>query len=122
MNLKRIIVIFVIAYLVVSTWMIGEPFIKNAMFSNDLDNIARILSVDGTVGAAHRQVREAAIYHGIPASEKEFTIIKDVENRQVIVQVRYSVSVTIPFGLYTHVWNFAPRADKGLQRIPRPAQ
>jgi hypothetical protein len=120
MNLKRVLVILVITYLVISTWRIGAPYIKNAMFSNDLDNIARILSVEGEVGKARRQVREAAVYHGIPASDDQITVIKDTDNRQVLVEVKYAVPVKTPFGLYTHVWNFAPRAQKGLQRVPRP--
>ena len=122
MDLKKIIVILVVAYAVVSLWMIGAPYIKNAMFSNDLDNIARYLSVDGTVSTARKQVKEAIDYHGVPVPEDGVTIVKDAGTRQVLVEVRYSVSVTTPFGLYTHVWHFAPRAEKGLQRIPNPAQ
>ena len=122
MNLKKVLVILVIGYLVVSGWRIGTPYVKNVMFQNDLDTIARTLSVDGTIQKARNQVKEAAIYNGIPAAEEDFTILKDEKTRQVVVEAKYTVSVTTPFGLYTHVWNFAPRAEKGLQRVPRPAE
>jgi len=122
MNLKKVLVILVIGYLVVSGWRIGTPYVKNVMFQNDLDTIARTLSVDGTVQKARNQVKNAVIYNGIPAAEEGFTILKDEKTRQVVVEAKYTVSVTTPFGFYTHVWNFAPRAEKGLQRIPRPAE
>ena len=118
--MKKFLVAIIVIYGVVSVWMIGSPYIKNAMFANDLDNIARILSVEGTVEGAKRKITEAAQYHGIPASPKDYTVIKDENTRQVIITVRYTVTVRIPFGLYTHVWNFAPTVQKGLQHVPRP--
>lgn len=122
MNLRKILPALLILYLVVSVWMIGTPYVENAMFENELDNIARVLSVDGTVVRARHKVIEAVRVHEIPAKEENFTIIKDMETRQVVVGVDYNVSVTTPFGLYTHVWHFSPRVQMGLQRIPRPGQ
>lgn len=120
MNLKKILIGIVLIYGFVSGWMIGSPYIKNAMFANDLDNIARILSVDGTIQKARNQINDAIRYHEIPATLENFSIIKNERTRQVVIDGKYSVSVETPFGLYTHVWNFNPRAEKGLQRIPRP--
>ena len=122
MNLRKILPLLIILYLIVSVWMIGAPYIENAMFENELDNIARVLSVDGTVGRARNQVIEAVRVHEIPAKEENFTIIRNEQTRQVVVGVDYTVSVTTPFGLYTHVWNFSPRVQMGLQKIPRPQQ
>jgi hypothetical protein len=122
MNLRKILPILIALYLIVSVWMIGAPYVENAMFENELDNIARILSVDGTIKRARNKVIEAVRVHEIPAKEENFTIIKDEQTRQVVVGVDYTVSVTTPFGLYTHVWNFAPRVEMGLQRVPRPQQ
>ncbi|UCF89307.1 MAG: hypothetical protein JSV70_03460 [bacterium] len=120
MNLKKILIVTAVIYGVVSAWMIGSPYIKNAMFANDVDNIARILSVDGTIQKARNQLAEAVRYHEIPATPENFTILKDEGTRRVIIEVRYTVEVTTPFGLYTHVWNFNPRAEKGLIKVPRP--
>jgi hypothetical protein len=122
MNLRKILPILIALYLIISVWMIGTPYIENAIFENDLDNIARILSLDGTVQSARSQVLEAVRTHEIPAKEENFIIIRDEQTRQVVVGVNYSVSVTTPFGLYTHVWKFSPRVEMGLQRVPRPAQ
>jgi hypothetical protein len=122
MDLKKILVILVVVYLVVSGWRIGAPYIKNVMFQNDLDTIARTLSVDGTLLQARNQVIEAVRINEIPAQEKDFTIIRDENTRQVLVEVKYSVSVSTPFDLFTHTWNFSPRAEKGLQRVPKPAE
>jgi hypothetical protein len=120
MNLKKILIGLILIYGFVSTWMVGSPYIRNAMFNNDLDNIARILSVDGTIQKARNQITEAIRYHEIPAALENFTIVKDERTRQVIIDGKYSVSVELPFGLYTHVWNFNPHAQKGLVNVPRP--
>lgn len=120
MNLKKILAAAIVIYAVVSLWRIGTPYIKNAMFSNDLDTIARTLSVDGTVERARSQVLEAIRINEIPAGDEGITVVRDERTRQVLVEVRYSVSVTTPFGLYTHTWNFDPQAQYGLQKIPRP--
>ena len=120
MNIKKILVAVVVLYAVISCWMIGTPYIKNAMFANDLDTIARTLSVDGTLLQARNQLLEAVRIHELPVTEENFTVIKDERTRQVLIEVKYSVSVKTPFDLYTHTWNFAPRAEYGLQKIPRP--
>ncbi|UCG39491.1 MAG: hypothetical protein JSV00_04515 [bacterium] len=122
MNLKKILVGLLVIYGVISGWMIGAPYIRNAMFGNDVDTIARTLSVDGTILQARNQLLEAVRINGIPAREENFTIVKDEQTRQVLVEVRYSVSVTTPLGLYTHVWNFKPSAQYGLQRLPTPGR
>jgi len=122
MNMRKILPLLIAVYLIVSVWKIGTPYVEDKMFKNELDNIARVLSVDGTVARARNQVIEAVRIHEIPATEENFTIIRDEQTRQVVVGVDYTVSVTTPFGLYTHVWNFHPRVEKGLQRVPRPGQ
>ncbi|MDF1535440.1 MAG: hypothetical protein P1S46_02930 [bacterium] len=118
MNLKKILVAAAVIYAVVSLWRIGTPYIKNAMFSNDIDTIARTLSVDGTVEKARLQVLESARLNEIPVTEGKFTIVKDEQTRQVLIEVKYTVQVKTPFELYTHTWNFSPRAEKGLQKLP----
>jgi len=120
MNFKKILIGALLIYSVISVWMIGTPYIKNASLANDLDNIARILSVDGTIQKARNQVDAAIFYHEIPATLENFTIIKDERTRQVIIDGKYSVRIETPFGLYTHVWNFNPRAEKRMVKIPRP--
>ncbi len=118
MKLKKILIGAVVFYAVLSAWMIGTPYINNAMFSNDIDTIARYLSVDGTVEVASRRVLKSVRSNNIPATEEDFTIIKDKRTRQVLIEVKYTVTVSTPFDLYTHTWHFAPRAEKGLQKLP----
>lgn len=122
MDIKKLLILLIFGYLLVSGWRIGTPYIKNAMFQNDIDNIARSLSIDGTVERARRQLLEAVAGNGIPASEKDFTVMRDENTRQVFVGVKYSVSVSTPFDLYTYTWNFNPQVQYGLQKIPKPAQ
>ena len=64
MNIKKILIGVVVIYGLISAWVIGAPYIKNAMFANDMETIARILSVDGTILAARNQLDEAVRYHG----------------------------------------------------------
>ena len=122
MNLKRILIAAVVFYAVVSGWMIGTPYINNAMFSNDIDTFARSLSVDGTVQRARNQVLESIRLNEIPATEENITIIKDKVTRQVLIEVKYTVEVKTLFDLYTYTWNFSPRAEKGLQKLPNPGR
>ena len=122
MDLKKLLIIFVTGYLLVSAWWIGTPYIKNAIFQNELDNIARILSVDGTVERAQRQVLKAIGQNGIPAQEKDITVVRDETSRQAFVGVKYTVAVSTPFNFYTHTWHFNPSAQYGLQKIPQPSQ
>ena len=122
MNLKKIFLAAVIVYGLISAWLIGTPYINNAMFANDLDTVARILSVDGTIQKAKNQLLRSAGSNNIPVTEKDFTIIMDERTRQVLVEVVYTVQVKTPFDLYIHTWNFHPRAEKGLAKIPKPNQ
>jgi hypothetical protein len=118
MNLKKILTAIAVIYAVISVWTIGTPYLNNAMLSNDIDTIARYLSVDGTVEIATRRVLKSVRSNNIPATEEDFTVIKDKKTRQILIEVVYTVQVSTPFDLYTHTWNFAPRAEKGLQPLP----
>jgi hypothetical protein len=120
MNLKKILIGVIVIYGIISSWMIATPYFNNAMLSNDLDTIARTLSVEGNIKKATNQVREAVRLNEIPATDENFTIIRDEKTKQVLIQVRYTVVVKTPFELYTHTWNFSPRAEKGVVKIPRP--
>jgi hypothetical protein len=120
MNLKRILIATVVIYAIISGWTIATPYFNNAMLSNDIDTFARSLSVDGTVERARIRVLESIRVNEIPATDADITIIKDKQTKQVLIEVKYSVSVSTPFDLYTYTWHFNPRAEKGLQRVPRP--
>ncbi len=120
MNLKRILIVVVVIYVVVSAWKIGAPYLENAMLSNDLDDIARVLRVEGDLKKAENQVREAIRIHEIPVREEDITITRNEETKLVVIEVKYTVQVTTPFGLYTHTWNFNPRVEKGIVKVPRP--
>ena len=52
MNLKKILIGVIVIYGIVSAWMIATPYFNNAMLSNDLDTIARTLSVEGNMKKA----------------------------------------------------------------------
>jgi len=120
MNLKKILMGVIVIYGVISAWMIAAPYLTNAIFANDLDTIARTLSVEGDMRKATNQVKESVRLNEIPATEENFNIIRDERTKQVIIEVSYTVVVKTPFELYTHTWNFSPRAEKGLVKVPRP--
>ncbi len=113
MNLKKILIGTIILYLLVSGWMIGMPYIRNAIFADEVDNIARGLNYDGTITRAKNRLNKAARSNKIPVTEKDFVIIKDPKTHYTLVEVKYTVTVLTPFELYTHVWNFHARAEKG---------
>lgn len=110
---KNYIIWLVILYLLVSGVMVGIPYIRNFMFSDAVDNIARGLNYDGTIQRATNQILKAAEDNNIPITSKDFVVIKDPKTMYTLVEVKYSVTVSTPFKLYTHVWNFHPRAEFG---------
>jgi hypothetical protein len=112
-RIRKYIVGIIILYALASGWMIGMPYVRNVMFTDEVDNIARGLNYDGTVSRATNRVNKAALSNHIPITEKDFVIIKDLKTHYTLVEVKYSVTVSTPFELYTHVWNFHVRAEKG---------
>ena len=113
MNIKKILIVIIVLYALVSGWMIGMPYVRNVMFADEVDNIARGLNYDGTVSRATNRVNKAALSNHIPITEKDFVIIKDLKANYSLVEVKYSVRVSTPFELYKHEWNFHVRAEKG---------
>jgi len=101
----------IVLYALISGWMIGMPYVRNVMFSDEIDNIARSLNYDGTIARATNRVVEAARSNHISITENDFVITKDPKTSYTLVEVKYSVSVSTPFELYTKVWNFHPRAE-----------
>jgi len=112
-RLRKYLIGFIVLYLLVSGWMIGVPYIRNVMFSDEVDNIARGLNYDGTINRAKNRLAEAARSNHIPITMENFVVIKDPKTKYTLVEVKYSVTVSTPFELYTHVWNFHARAEKG---------
>ena len=112
-RLRNYLIWLAILYLLISGVMIGIPFLRNAMFSDAVDNIARGLNFDGTILRATNRVIKAADDNHIPITKENFVIIKDPKTRYTLIDVKYSVTVSTPFKLYTHVWNFNPRAEYG---------
>ena len=111
MNIKKILIWTIVLYAIVSGAMIGMPYVRNVMFSDELDNIARGLNYDGTVTRATNRLKEAARSNKIPVTEKDFVITKAPKTNYTVIAVKYSVTVSTPFELYTYVWNFHPRAE-----------
>jgi len=115
-KLRNFIIGVLVLYLVIFGFMIGIPYVRNIMFSDEVDNIARGLNYDGTIVRATNRLREAVRTNKIPVTEKDFVIIKDPKTNYTLVEVKYSVTVSTPFfDLYTHVWNFHPRAEYGTK-------
>ena len=112
-KLRNYLIVAVVLYLLVSGWMIGMPYVRNVMFADEVDNIARGLNYDGTILRATGRVKNAASSNNIPITEKNIVILKDPKANYSLVEIKYSVSVSTPFELYTHVWNFHVRAEKG---------
>ena len=102
----------IVLYLIVSGVMIGLPYVRNVIFSDEVDNIARGLNYDGTITRATNRVKESARSNNIPITEQDFVITKNPRTRDALIEVKYSVTVSTPFELYTHVWNFHVRAEK----------
>jgi len=111
-KLRNYLIVVIVLYLLVSGWMIGMPYIRNVMFSDELDNIARGLNYDGTILRATNRLIKAAASNNIPVAKEDFVVIKDPKTHYTLIEVKYSVEVSTPFELYTHVWNFHPKAEK----------
>ena len=111
-RIRNYLIGIITLYLLVSGVMIGLPYVRNVMFADEIDNIARGLNYDGTITRATNRVKESARSNKIPITEKDFVITKDPRTRDTLIEVKYSVTVSTPFELYTHVWNFHVRAEK----------
>jgi len=111
MNIKKILIWTVVLYLIVSGVMIGTPYVRNVMFSDEVDNIARGLNYDGTIVRAKNRLTESARSNKIPVTQEDFIVIKDPKTNYTLIEIKYSVTVSTPFELYTHVWNFHPRSE-----------
>ena len=111
-RIRKYLIGIIVLYLLVSGVMIGMPYVRNVMFTDEVDNIARGLNYDGTITRATNRVIEAARSNNIPVTKENFVITKDPKTNYTLVEVKYSVTVTTPFELYTHVWNFHVRAEK----------
>jgi hypothetical protein len=112
-RIRKYLIGIIVLYLLVSGVMIGMPYVRNVMFTDEVDNIARGLNYDGTITRATNKVKEAARSNKISVTKENFVIIKDPKARYTLIEVKYSVTVSTPFELYTHVWNFHVRAEKG---------
>ncbi|UCF31240.1 MAG: hypothetical protein JSV26_02120 [bacterium] len=108
-RLKNLLLLLVAGYLIVSGVKLGTPWLRNQMFVEEMDNQARALVVDGTAERTTRRLLESARGYKIPIDERNLTVIRDLERGQVLVEAKYRVVVVLPFGLYTHTWNFNPR-------------
>jgi hypothetical protein len=113
MKIKKILIGAVVLYALISGVMIVMPYVRNVMFADELDTIARGLNYDGTILRATNRLKRAAVSSKIPVTEEDFVIKKDFKTGDTLVEVKYSVAVTLPFNVYTHVWNFHPRAEHG---------
>jgi hypothetical protein len=111
-RIRNYLIGIITLYLLVSGVMIGLPYVRNVIFSDEVNNIARGLNYDGTITRATNRVKESARSNKIPITEKDFVITKDPRTRDTLIEVKYSVTVSTPFELYTHVWNFHVRAEK----------
>jgi hypothetical protein len=112
-RIKNYLIGIIALYLLVSGVMIGMPYIRNVMFSDEVDNIARGLNYDGTILRATNQLIKAAASNNIPVPKEDFVVTKDPKTHYTLIEIKYSVTVTTPFDLYTHVWDFNPRAEYG---------
>ena len=111
-KLRNYLIVAAVLYLLVSGWKIGMPYVRNVMFADEVDNIARGLNYDGTILRATNRLIKAAASNNIPVTKEEFVVIKDPKTHNTLIEVKYSVEVSTPFELYTHVWNFHVRAEK----------
>ena len=112
-RIKNYIIALVVFYLLISGVMIGMPYLRNVMFSDELDTIARGLNYDGTTLRATNRLMKAAASNNIPVTKEDLVVIKDPKTHYTLVEVKYSVPVSTPFDLYTYVWDFHPRAEYG---------
>ena len=112
-RMKKYIIAVVAFYLLISGVMVGMPYLRNVMFSDELDTIARGLNYDGTILRATNRLIQAAASNNIPVTKEDLVVIKDLKTHYTLVEVKYSVNVSTPFDLYTYVWDFHPRAEYG---------
>ena len=112
-RIRKYLIGIIVLYLLVSGVMIGLPYVRNVIFTDEVDNIARGLNYDGTVLRATNRLIKAADSNNIPVTKEDFVVIKDPKTRYTLIEVKYSVEVSTPFELYTHEWNFHLRAEKG---------
>ncbi len=110
-RLKTILILFVIAYGVISGFRVALPWIHSKMFNEEMKTRSRALVLDGTAEAAKRQLLQQAQEFDLPVNEDNLVVIKDFGTGRVLVEARYRIIVVLPFGWYTHTIDFQPRFE-----------
>ena len=113
-RLKNILIIFVLGYGLISGVRLGTPWLRGKMFAHEMETRARGLVMDGTAEGVKRKLLYEAKGYKIPVTEENLVVIKDLYAGKVLVEARYRVDVVLPFGWYTHVWDFHPRYEETI--------
>ncbi len=107
MRFKHYLLIAVLVYGLIAGVRLGSPYVRNMMFSHEMDSQANLMKF-GTAIRARNRLLESARQYKVPVGEDNLVVIKDEEKGLVTVEAEYSVTATIPFGLYSYTWHFHP--------------
>ena len=91
---------------------IGEVFFRYYRLLDEMQSQCRIAAAldDGTI---RRRIQAAAQEIGVPDSAGAHVIVRRTASpREISIETRYSETVRLP--LFTHTFNFSPRASERL--------
>lgn len=118
MRLKNYIIIAVLIYGGVAGVRLGTPYIRNKIFSHEMGIQAHLMNY-GTVIRARNRLLDSAREYKVPVNGDNLVVVKDEERGLIRVEAKYSMTVTVPFGLYSYTWYFHPVV---LKKIPPKPQ
>ncbi len=109
MRIGKWLLILVIAFGIVSAIKVGTPYLRYWMFENEMEEQARLLSVN-KVGRAKSNLMQEARGYNIPITDEQLIVRKDPDTGQVLIETEYSITVEI-VPRYSYTWNFHPRVE-----------
>lgn len=107
MRLKHYLLIAVLIYGVIAGVRLGTPYVRNLMFSHEMDSQAHLMNF-GTAIRARNRLLDSAREYKVPVDDNNLVVIKDEDKGIILVEAEYSMTVTIPFGIYSYTWKFHP--------------
>ena len=109
MRIGKWLAILVIVFGIVSVIKVGTPYLRNWMFQNEMEDQARLLSVN-TVSRVKSNLMQEARGYKLPITDEQLIVRKDRDTGQVLIETEYSVTVEIVPN-YSYTWNFHPRVE-----------
>jgi hypothetical protein len=107
-RIGSLITFVVIAFVVFAIWKVAPPYMNNYQLQDSMNEEARFAAVNHKgPDDVHNDMMKKITELGIPATEKDVTVVTNPTSTQITV--KYSIPVDLK--VYQFTLDFAPTAD-----------